>query len=371
MLRASIEALERNKRRRIREAAAHLRRGVMRHFFVILDCGAAASDTDLRPTRLECAVRLMASFLRDWFEQNPISQLGLIVTWDGRAERVAELGGSPARLVELLRAATSPASQTVRTGGEPSLVNALELARQALRHTPMYTSREVLVIMSSLTTRDPSNIDDTIATLCEDRIRCSVIGLAAEMYVCRMLATQTGGRSAVALDERHFQALLAEHTTPPAASSASFDAILVRMGFPRQSTSDTPVPCACHGTLQRVGYTCPQCGMRYCELPFICVVCQLTLVSTPHLARGYRHLFALPVYRDVDPESVGGHCYACLEPLHGGERAAVQCTRCQYVLCLHCEAYTLDTLHQCPGCGVGAASGQAAAAAATPAATPT
>ena len=42
-----------------------------------------------------------------------------------------------------------------------------------------------------------------------------------------------------------------------------------------------------------------QCHAKYCELPVECKACGLTLVSAPHLARSYHHLFPLPAFDEV------------------------------------------------------------------------
>ncbi len=62
------------------------------------------------------------------------------------------------------------------------------------------------------------------------------------------------------------------------------------------------------------GYNCPQCGSRYCELPVECKQCGLTLVSAPHLARSYHHLFPIKPFieRTEVPEMT--HCFACAKP---------------------------------------------------------
>lgn len=49
--------------------------------------------------------------------------------------------------------------------GEPSLQNALELALKTLKMLPSHASKEVLLIMGSLTTCDPSDIEETIQVL--------------------------------------------------------------------------------------------------------------------------------------------------------------------------------------------------------------
>lgn len=63
------------------------------------------------------------------------------------------------------------------------------------------------------------------------------------------------------------------------------------MGFPTLVHAAYPGLCSCHSKLKSVGFTCPRCKSRICDVPTECKVCGLTVVSSPHLARSYRHLF--------------------------------------------------------------------------------
>lgn len=47
--------------------------------------------------------------------------------------------------------------------GEPSIQNGLEIALQTLKMIPAHASREILLILGSLTTCDPGDITETIA----------------------------------------------------------------------------------------------------------------------------------------------------------------------------------------------------------------
>ena len=77
--------------------------------------------------------------------------------------------------------------------GEPSLQNAIEMARSSMSHLPTHSSREITIIFGSLTTCDPGNIHDTLDECLKDRIRISIVALAAEMKICRDLCEKTGG----------------------------------------------------------------------------------------------------------------------------------------------------------------------------------
>lgn len=67
-------------------------------------------------------------------------------------------------------------------------------------------------------------------------IRCSVIGLAAEIYICKQMAVVTGGEHGVILDDKHYKEQLKAHVDPPPAAMR-LDAALVKMGFPHQTIS--------------------------------------------------------------------------------------------------------------------------------------
>lgn len=130
---------------------------------------------------------MLEIFIDEFFDQNPICQLGIILMKDKRAEKLSDLSGSARKHVRSLKELT--VSQ-----GEPSLQNGLDLARQSLKMLPSHASREIVVLMSSLTTCDPTDIFATIETLKKDGIRCSVVSLSAEIHVCRYLTEQTNGK---------------------------------------------------------------------------------------------------------------------------------------------------------------------------------
>ena len=60
-------------------------------------------------------------------------------------------------------------------------------------HLPTHSSKEITIIFGSLTTCDPGNIHDTLDECVKDKIRISVVALAAEMKICRELCDKTGG----------------------------------------------------------------------------------------------------------------------------------------------------------------------------------
>ena len=205
-LKTSVYEIEQHaKKRRLQNlAVGNIRRGMMRHLYIVVDMSEAMDDADIKPSRFICTASILEKFIREFFDQNPISQLGLIITRDGAAVKVEELCGNPNQLLLALK-------QQKELKGEPSLQNCLELARGALKHMPSHASREILVIFGSLTTCDPGDIHETIKNLKADNIMCSCVGLSAAVYVYQQLCKQTGGFYNVALGEKHLREIIFQH----------------------------------------------------------------------------------------------------------------------------------------------------------------
>jgi transcription initiation factor TFIIH subunit 2 len=151
------DIIQKAKRKRQALKKSRNRLGMMRHVYVIVDCTSSMSVQDLKPTRMICTVKLLEMFLEEFFDQNPISQLGMIVMKNKRAEKLSELAGSARKHIK--------AAQTLlklNLNGEPSVQNGLELAIKSLKLVPSHASREIILIMGSLTTCDPTDIHETI-----------------------------------------------------------------------------------------------------------------------------------------------------------------------------------------------------------------
>lgn len=98
---------------------------------------------------------------------------------------------------------------------------------------PKHSSREVLVLFSSLTTCDPGNIFETLELLKQHHIRCSLIGLSAEVAVCKQIAHRTEGTYSIATSETHYKELISAFISPPAMTEPDVERVdLMRMGFP-------------------------------------------------------------------------------------------------------------------------------------------
>lgn len=121
------EALEAEKRRRLLRDTTPLQRGIIRHLVLVVDMSFAMAEKDMLPTRYRLAMGYAGEFVREYFEQNPISQMGIVGMRDGIAFRISEMGGNPAVHLEKLGEWKGG-----EASGVPSLQNALEMCRGTL-----------------------------------------------------------------------------------------------------------------------------------------------------------------------------------------------------------------------------------------------
>jgi len=368
----NLSALEAEKRRRVLRDTTPLQRGIIRHLILVLDMSFAMEEKDLLPNRYRLTLRYAVTFVREFFEQNPISQLGIIGMKGGVAVRISDLGGNPSEHIDKLRKLEKEEPK-----GHPSLQNALEMCRGALFHAPSHGTREVLIIYGALLSSDPGDIHDTISSLIADRIRVSIVGLSAHIAICAELCSRTnaGDESQynVILDEVHFRELFLAATTPPVTRTAEQNvASLLMMGFPSRTLapSGSVSHCACHSKPVREGYSCTRCGVRVCRLPAECPSCSLTLILSTHLARSYHHLFPLRNWKEVPWADAGKStaCFSCMCPFPEAKSAAdgpksgekqykgvsesgrYACEVCGNHFCIDCDVFAHGVVHNCPGC---------------------
>lgn len=336
-------------------------RGIIRSLIIAIDFSEVMGEKDLRPSRLHMSVQYCIEFVYDFFDQNPISQLGVISMKNGVAQVVSPMSGNPQDHIEILQ----NLKRKLEPKGFPSLQNGLELSRGLLMNAPAHSTREILIIYGSLSSTDPGDIHQTIQSLVEEKIRVNIIGLTAQVSICKELCKQTnyGDESFynVILNEQHFKDLVMEAVTPLPMNKLNKSFTLVKMGFPTRAVEDTPSFCACHSKLVHGGYYCPNCNNKVCSLPIVCPCCQLMLILSTHIARSYHHLIPLKTFKEVPIQNdfPTNHCFGCqrrfpkLENKKTGELLTsmrYRCDDCKHDFCIECDAFVHEMLHNCPGC---------------------
>ncbi|KRX38695.1 General transcription factor IIH subunit 2 [Trichinella murrelli] len=349
------------KRKHISDRVKGVRLGILRHLCILLDCSSVMIEKDLLPSRFISVIKALSLFVDDFFDQNPISQISIITAKDKKTDKLVDFTGSARKHKEFLKAIAEEIPS-----GEFSLQNSLETANEMLRHMPSHSSREVLVIMGSLSTCDPGDIEESLEILKRNNIRCNFIALSAEMYICKRIAKATNGKYAVIIDEDDLKTLLSVFALPPVATT-QLSANLIRMGNSdfRRGLKTRKVGhfvFGIHmkhgegiGKLTCVGFICPQCNFKYCFVPMECQICGLVLASAPHLARSYQHLYPILPFEEkaidkhMKKELYCAGCFSAIEVKVMFDVSYV-CPGCRQDFCINCDLLIHETMHSCPGC---------------------
>ena len=314
------------------QSSKRILRDMIRYLYLVLDLSEAVYEKDAglgfgpNKTRLDVMLQLAQDFANEYFDQNPLSHLGIVICKNGEAQVLSLLTGSKRSTATALGAlgegvASGLVGGSGKDAGEFSLQNGIEVAGRSLGHMPKHGSREILVMVGALSTCDPGDIlVDSLPRLLGAGIRVNCLALCAEMHICRKLSESSGGVMGVALDGRHLKDLLMNFIAPPPAlKNDNFEentCEFVAMGFPTRQTEDVPtlihtVSATGSGSVTRenklffgrTAYACPRCKAKASEVPCDCAVCGLKLVLAPHLARSFHHLFPVPPFTEVAEET--------------------------------------------------------------------
>lgn len=365
-----VSGLVESQKKRFLKNVTPFQRGIIRTMVLVLDYSQVMREKDFRPNRSSMMISYAIEFVSDFFDQNPISQLSIVIMRNGLAQAVSEVSGNPNDHIEALKKL-----KKIDPEGDPSLQNALEMSRGLLLHVASHCTREILIIFGALFTSDPGNIHHTIKSLVNEKINIRVIGLTARVAICEELCKLTNfgdlkNSYNVVLNETHFKDLILDCVTPLAVTKAESENTdgftLVKMGFPSRVSDTEPTLCSCHSKLVYGGYICPNCKSRVCTLPTVCPCCDLMLILSTHLARSYHHLFPMKMFENVPVADTYPceKCYSCQidfpkrktpEYDNSNERAAVlshryRCIDCGRHFCIECDVFIHDMLHNCPGC---------------------
>ncbi len=351
-----------------------LRRGVIRCFVCVVDISHAANINDMKPTRLGTIKGILIKFIETFFEENPLSSFGILTLKNGKADILSPISSTASIHLD--------AVESLRAGeGEASLQNGLELIRYFIHSVPSYSTKEVLILSSSLSSCDAGDIYQTIDSVINADIRVSIISLAAETYICKKIATMTHGLYSVALDAEHLSATVKKFLTPlPSLKNSSEDGdatddvddkcYMIKMGFPSQTktqsqlhamsrklNANSSAKISLHADTEKIeleGFICPQCKSVASRIPSKCKICGLNLISAAHLARTYHHLFPVAKFIEIDSELASQIedmiCCGCGLEINMYENDAVfRCSQCDKLICDVCEAYIHETLY-CHDC---------------------
>ncbi|KAA6399505.1 MAG: putative general transcription factor TFIIH subunit 2 [Streblomastix strix] len=186
---------------------------ILRNLIVIIDQSEKMKQNDYNPSRNAMVRSSLIQFIGKFFDQNPLSRMGLVMMKKGKAAIVSDLNGNADELKSFIT------RQEEECKGEVSVQHGLTIAITCLRFAPTFGSREILLIFGSGRTFDSSDMQKTIKDLQLNKIKVSVISLGSELHILAMLARETGGVHFVPLDEKHLQEIFQQQIAIKSFSS--------------------------------------------------------------------------------------------------------------------------------------------------------
>ena len=94
---------DRSKRKRLAlTQKAGLKLGMLRHLYIIVDFSKSALQQDLKPTRITVILQQTKQFIRNFFDQNPLGNIGIIITKERKANIMTPLSCTPKIHFEML-----------------------------------------------------------------------------------------------------------------------------------------------------------------------------------------------------------------------------------------------------------------------------
>ena len=63
---------------------------------LVIDLSTSMAERDLRPSRFDLSLEYSREFITEWFDQNPLGQIGILGMRAGIAERIGEMSGAHA-----------------------------------------------------------------------------------------------------------------------------------------------------------------------------------------------------------------------------------------------------------------------------------
>ena len=186
-----------------------IEKGMIRSLFLIIDNSKAMDIKDIKPDRKKATMSMLEQFITLYFDQNPISQLGQIISYGSIAEKISNLSGNSLEQINILKKLLETTSI-----GRISLQNSLEIAIDSLEGAPPYGTKEILIVMGALSTNDPNDIFITIKKLKAQNITVNIISLSCELYIASKIVNTTNGTYTIVLSKDHFQQAIMSYIAP-------------------------------------------------------------------------------------------------------------------------------------------------------------
>lgn len=130
----------------------NVRQHLVRSVLVIIDTNKSMELKDFKPSRIALTLQCLRFFINKIFDVNPITYLSVAVAYEGICKPLTNFTTNNSILFELLD------KVEVHKVGSFSLESCLKTAITMFEDVPLYSSKEVLLIQSSPSTKDLGDI---------------------------------------------------------------------------------------------------------------------------------------------------------------------------------------------------------------------
>jgi transcription initiation factor TFIIH subunit 2 len=257
------------------------RRHLVRSVLVIIDCNKSMELKDFKPSRIALTLQCIRFFVNKIFDVNPITYLSVAVAYEGICKPLTSFTTNNSFLSDLLD------KVEVHRVGSLSLESCLKTAITMFEDVPLYSSKEVLLIQSSPSTKDLGDIFQEIEKVRESKVLVNIVSLIGKTYVFSKLAEACGGRYDSVSNEQSYYHTLGELTRSPDFKRDNVEIKLFRVGFCRKEVREQTTFCYCHIQEKYEIFVCLVCFAHLCKVPSTCVVCGTHIILPGDLYRHY------------------------------------------------------------------------------------
>ncbi|KAK8867057.1 General transcription factor IIH subunit 2 [Tritrichomonas musculus] len=327
-------------------------RGLIRSIVIVLDLSdIGLNSRDFGCSRIQLYKQALRTFIINFFEQNPISQISIVSASNGKAQILTYLCGSADVHLNCIEHLDDYSEE-----GVPSIHNAMNVSLALLKSAAKYSTKEVMMIYGSLHSCDITPIDPIIKKLCTNNVIVSVIGFGASVFILRRLSIETGGTYLVPLNSDHFNDILKANIEPPEWSSKFQRLEFIPFGFVYNKDDNIPSFDVSELRSQNDalpkydGLSCPNCNFRVFAVPVYCPSCGILLLTPDNISRTKFQLVALPPFQKVEPNNQSELmvCSTCCMR----EKEMFMCPKCQAICCSKCNKFIHEILNRCPSCAL-------------------
>lgn len=335
-------------------------RGLIRSLALVIDITETGlAQREFGQSRIVILVKSLNRFISSFFDENPLSMMTIIATYNYRAKVLSSLS----RNVEEHLNAINTLSD-INSIGEPSIYNSVFVSTSVLRSSVPCATKEILFIYGSFKTCDPKPIQASLDML-KQNPPCvvSCIGFDARFEIMERITRETNGKYLIMSSIEHFADILDSFVQPPGWLEKTQKMQFLPFGFPK-TTLDMPT-----FDLEKVyreqkekvipeaaNMMCPQCGTRVLQLPCYCPCCSHLLFSVGHLTRAKHHLRPINSFDPIKFNKVVDNlmCFGCnivfTQDDFVENNEFYQCKDCGSFFCHDCDKFIHDSLQNCPGC---------------------